>query len=126
MRAAFYTESREEYQMLSEKLLEEIPDAEIYYIEQDGYFHFWDSDMIVVALDGARGMETVLEYSSRYPQAMIVWVTDDKYFARMAIRHHIFDFIPRPLSEERFLETVRNAVAQWGWKSGHRPLLEQE
>ena len=85
-----YTESMEEYQMLSGKLLEEIPDAELHYMEQDGYFRFWDSDMIVVALDGARGMETVLECSSRYPQAMIVWVTDDEYFARMAIRRHIF------------------------------------
>lgn len=126
MRAVFYTESREEYQMLSGKLLEEIPDAELHYMEQDGYFRFWDSDMIVVALDGARGMETVLECSSRYPQAMIVWVTDDEYFARMAIRRHIFDFIPRPLSEERFLETVRNAAVQWGWKSGRRPLLKEE
>ena len=126
MRAVFYTESMEEYQMLSGKLLEEIPDAELYYMEQDGYFRFWDSDMIVVALDGARGMETVLECSSRYPQAMIVWVTDDEYFARMAIRRHIFDFIPRPLSEKRFLETVRNAAMQWEWKSGRRPLLEQE
>ena len=126
MRAVFYTESREEYQMLSGKLLEEIQDAQLHYMEQDGYFHFWDSGMIVVALDGARGMETVLECSSRYPQAMIVWVTDDEYFARMAIRRHIFDFIPRPLSEERFSETVRNAAVQWGWKTGRRPLLEQE
>ena len=126
MRAVFYTESMEEYQMLSGKLLEEIPDAQLHYMEQDGYFRFWDSDMIVVALDGARGMETVLECSSRYPQAMIVWVTDDEYFARMAIRRHIFDFIPRPLTEERFLETVRNAAVQWGWKSGRRPLQGQE
>ena len=126
MRAVFYTESGEEYQMLSGKLLEEMPDAELHYMEQDGYFRFLDSDMIVVALDGARGMETVLECSSRYPQAIIVWVTDDEYFARMAIRRHIFDFIPRPLTEERFLETVRNAAVQWGWKSGRRPLQGQE
>ena len=126
MRAVFCTESGEEYQMLSGKLLEEMPDAELHYMEQDGYFRFLDSDMIVVALDGARGIETVLECSSRYPQAIIVWVTDDEYFARMAIRRHIFDFIPRPLTEERFLETVRNAAVQWGWKSGRRPLQEQE
>lgn len=126
MRAVFYTKSREEYQMLARNVLEEMPDAELHYIEQDGHFHFLDSDMIVVTLDGARGMETVLECSSRYPQAMIVWVTDDEYFARMAIRRHIFDFIPRPLTEERFLETVRNIAAQWQWKPRRMPLLEQE
>lgn len=126
MRAVFYTKSREEYRMLAGKLTEEVPDAELYYMEQDGYFRFLDSDMIVVTLDGARGMETVLECSSRYPQAMIVWVTDDEYFARMAIRRHIFDFIPRPLTEERFLETVRKAAVQWRWKSRRGLAPEQE
>lgn len=121
MRAVFYTETIEEYRMLSEKLLEEMPDTELHYIEQDGHFRFVDSDMIVVTLNGARGMETVIECSSRYPRAMIVWVTDDEYFARMAIRRHIFDFILRPLTEERFSETVRNAAVQRGWKSGSRP-----
>lgn len=126
MRAVFYTETIEEYRMLSEKLLEEMPDTELHYIEQDGYFRFVDSDMIVVTLNGAQGMETVLECSNRYPRAVIVWVTDDEYFARMAIRRHIFDFILRPLTEERFSETVRNAAVQRGWKSGSRPRPEQE
>ncbi len=112
MKSVFYTRSKEEYQALSEQLLGEIPDAQPYHVEQDGNFHFIDSDLAVITLDGALGMETMLEYSNRYPQAMIVWITDDKYFARMAIRRHIFDFIPRPLTEERFLETVRNAAAR--------------
>ena len=112
MKSVFYTRSKEEYRALSGQLLGEIPEAQPYYVEQDGHFHFIDSDLAVITLDCALGMETVLEYSSRYPQAMIVWVTDDRYFARMAIRRHIFDFIPRPLTEERFLETIRNVAAQ--------------
>lgn len=110
MNTVFYTKSKDEYQMMSGVMLEEVPDTVPYHLEPDGFFRFMDCDMAVIALDGALGMETVLECCRRYPKAVIVWVTDDKYFAGMAIRNHIFDFILRPLTEERFMETVRNVA----------------
>ena len=112
MKSVFYTRSKEEYRALAEQLIGEIPDAQPYHMEQDGNFHFMEGELAVITLDGALGMETMLEYSSRFPYAMVVWVTDDRYFARMAIRRHIFDFILRPLTKERFLETIRKAAAR--------------
>lgn len=76
MKVVFYSSSEKEYQMMSEKLLEEIPDALPYHIVQDGRFCFMDSDLAVVALDGALGMKTVLEYGKHYPGARTVWVSD--------------------------------------------------
>lgn len=112
MKSVFYTRSKEEYRELSRQLVGKIPDAQPCHIEPDGNFHFMDSELAVITLDGALGMETMLEYRSRYPESMIVWVTDDQYFARMAIRYHIFDFILRPLTEERFSETIQNVAAR--------------
>ena len=64
----------------------------------------------VAAIDGARGMEIVLEWSKRYKKTPIIWITSDPDFAGMAIRRHIFDFIIRPYTESRFRDAVREAI----------------
>lgn len=77
VRIVFYTGSKEEYRLLTRKLPEEIPDAQLYHIGSGGHFHFMNCNMGIITRDGTLGAENVPEYSNRYPQAMIVWVTDD-------------------------------------------------
>jgi response regulator of citrate/malate metabolism len=52
-------------------------------------------------------MELVCKYRELYGNTLVIWITDDPYFAREAIRTHSFDFIVRPLEETRFREPLR-------------------
>ena len=74
--------------------------------ENEG-FHY---DLAVVALPGAEGMEAVLGIRERFPRMLVIWITDDKYFAGMAMRCHIHDFLLRPVSTRRLEEALSSAI----------------
>ena len=102
MDAVIYTKDDTEYNRLSTALQEESELMDVYRDPLDGHGHFdYAYDMVVVALEGAQGMETVLEWSRRYPDTQIIWITSDRYFAGMATRQHIHDFILRPYQVEQ-------------------------
>lgn len=110
MRALIYTNSEQEYQLLRKIAEEEIDGIIVSQIRMDGHFHVEeDSDIAVIALNGAMGMEIMQTYQSRHPTCRIIWITDDQYFGRTAIRNHIFDFIVRPYPDNRYREAVRRA-----------------
>ena len=67
-------------------------------------------DVVIVAIEGAEGMEVVLEYSQRFEETQIIWVTSDSYFAGMAMRNHIYDFIVRPYEPERIQTSIRDVL----------------
>ena len=67
-------------------------------------------DLVVVALEGARGMNVVDSISERYPDTQIIWITSDKDFASVAIKNHIHDFIVRPFTKERIIRSVREVL----------------
>ncbi len=66
------------------------------------------------AFCGANGMEYVREYSMRFPETLVVWITDDKYFAGEAIRRRIYDFIVRPYDGQCFRETAIKLASEPG------------
>lgn len=66
--------------------------------------------MEIIAINGALGMELITDHSKRFANALLIWITEDPYFARVAIRTHAFDFLTLPLSKERFKEAVVKAV----------------
>ena len=108
MDAVIYTNSIWEYEMLSHILVDELPGAVVSWGVMDGRYHLEKRyDVAVVDVDGAQGMELVCRYRERFGDTLVIWITGDPYFAGVAIRTHIFDFIVRPLEEERFRETVR-------------------
>ena len=112
MKALIYTNNEQEYRLLKEMMEEEADGIIVKHVVMDGYFHVEeDSDIAVVALDGAMGMEIMQTYRSRHPDCRIIWITDDQYFGRTAIRSHIFDFIVRPYPYVRYREAVRRAVS---------------
>ena len=79
----------------------------------DGHGHYEQGyGLVVVALEGAQGMQTVLNWADRYKNAQIIWITSDPYFAGLAMERHIHDFIERPYGRERFLQSVRRAKAK--------------
>ena len=67
-------------------------------------------DIAVVGVDGAFGMELVCKYREMYGNTLVVWITDDRYFAGVAIRTRVFGFIVRPLEETQFQEVARKIV----------------
>ena len=63
-----------------------------------------------MGVDGAFGMELVCKYREMYGNTLVVWITDDRYFAGVAIRTRVFGFIVRPLEETQFQEVARKIV----------------
>ncbi len=115
MDIVIFSENDDEFTMLSEILTKEIPSLYIKREIDDGQYHFSrEYDAAVVAFRGANGMEYVREYSMRFPKTLVVWITDDKYFAGEAIRRHICDFIVRPYDRERFRETAIKLASELG------------
>lgn len=109
MDAVIYTKSIPEYEMLSGILADELPGITVSQGVMDEHYHLEQGyDVVVVSVDGAQGMELVFEYRRRFSGMLVVWITDDPYFAGVAIRTHIFDFIVRPYTEMRFRESVKN------------------
>jgi len=67
-------------------------------------------NLAVVAIEGAEGMEVVLEYSQRFKDTKIIWISSDPFFAGTALRNHIYDFIARPIDEGWLNHSIREAL----------------
>ena len=111
MDAIIYTMDGQEYEMLSGILEYESPGIMVSRGIMDGSFHLeHEYDIAVVGVDGAFGMELVCKYREMYGNTLVVWITDDRYFAGVAIRTRVFGFIVRPLEETQFQEVARKIV----------------
>ena len=111
MDAVIYTESGQEYEMLSGILEYESPGIMVSRGIMDGSFHLeHEYDIAFVGVDGAFGIELVCKYREMYGNTLVVWITDDRYFAGVAIRTRVFGFIVRPLEETQFQEVARKIV----------------
>lgn len=131
MDAVIYTKSIPEYEMLSGILEEESPGITVSRGVIDREYHLErEYDVVVVGINGALGMELVCKYRELYGNTLVIWITDDPYFARVAIRTHSFDFIVRPLEGTRFREPLRRIkegdIAVWQtaaiWKHSRVPM----
>lgn len=108
MDAVIFTKIRQEYETLSEILANELPGITVNQGRIDGHCHAEHKyDLVIIGIDGAQGMELVCNYREIFDCTPVIWITNDPYFAGVAIRMRIFDFIVRPLVETRFRETVR-------------------
>ena len=111
MNAVIYTRDNEEYSVIKRLLGGEADISEIHRAVLDGHGHYAVRyDIAIIAIDGAEGMEIMLEVNDRYPDTQIIWITEDKNFAGMAMRRHICGFIPRPYSEDTVSAAVREAA----------------
>lgn len=116
MNGVVFTESKSEYEWLARLMREIIFDISLRHEINDEHFRMTENsgcDIAVIAIDGALGMEIVQEHRYRYPNAKVIWITDDKYFAGVAIRQHIFDFIVRPVPEIRFREAIQRVADEY-------------
>ena len=118
MDAVVYTMDGQEYEMLSKILKEESPEFTVSRGVTDGEYHLKkEYDVVVMGINGAQGMELVCKYRELYGNTLVIWITDDPYFAGVAIRTHIFDFIVRPFKGARFREALRRIkegdIAVW-------------
>lgn len=127
MNALIYTKDDMEYISMAGILKDEFDGMDVYRDPLDGHGHYdYPYDVIVVALDGAKGMNTVEEWSERYPASRIIWLTSDSDFAKVAIRRHLGEFLIRPYDEERFRESVRRAVMGSATKRARSPMPGME
>lgn len=121
MNAVIYTKDNQEYLSMAEILREESDRMDVFRDPLDGHGHCdYPYDVVVVALEGARGMNTVLEWSERYPNTGIIWLTSDPYFARIAFQRHLSGFLVRPFHEAEFREAVGYAIRGEAWQTGRR------
>lgn len=112
MDALVYTMDGQEYEMLSGILADELSDVTVSRGVIDREYHLErEYDLVVVGINGALGMELVCKYRELYGNTLVIWITDDPYFAGVAIRTHIFDFIVRPLEGARFREPLKRMKA---------------
>ena len=111
MNAVIYTKDDLEYASMAGILREEADRMEVFRDPLDGHGHYdYPYDMVVVALEGAKGMNTVVEWSGRYPDARIIWLTSDPDFLSVAFQRHLSDFLIRPFNEAEFRQSVRNVL----------------
>lgn len=111
MDALIYTRDDEEYATLARILREEAGPIDLFRDPLDGHGHYeYAYDIVVSALEGAQGMIQVEEWTNRYPDVQVLWITGDPYFAGVAIRQRAGDFITRPYGEDRFRQAVRRAL----------------
>ena len=112
MDAIVYTRDDSEYALIKASLEKDTGPMTVDRAALSGHKRYdREYDVAVVALDGAEGMEVMLEHAKRFPDTQIIWVTNDPYFAGMAMRTHIYDFIERPYDEERIERSIREAIA---------------
>ena len=111
MKALIYSDNEQEYKDLKSVLEEELDGIIVKQILSDGHFHVEeDGELVIVAVNGAMGMEIMQSFRERHPDSRIIWITDDQYFGRTAIRNHIFDFIVRPYPGIRYRDAIRKAA----------------
>ncbi|MCR4721539.1 MAG: hypothetical protein K5655_07430 [Lachnospiraceae bacterium] len=67
-------------------------------------------DLAIIALDGAEGMEVVREYTLRFPNTRVIWISNDPFFAGYAMREHIYDFITKPIDGSWLEHSIREAA----------------
>ncbi len=111
MEAIVYTRDDEEYNLIRTILEREAELIDIDRHPLNGHKRYDRGyDVAVVALDGAEGMEIMLAYAERFPDTNIIWITDDRFFAGIALRNHIYDFIERPYGTDRLEQSIRDVI----------------
>ena len=113
--AVIYTRDDGEFRQLDRLLREEAELVNVYRDPLDGHGHYgYRYDLAIIALDGARGMEEMLEWSRRWPETRIIWITNDPDFAGMAMRMRISGFLPRPWREAELRAALKEALGSCG------------
>ena len=111
LEAIIFTTDDAEYEVLKRVITGEALDAEVFRAVMDGHGHYdHEYDIAIVALEGARGMNTVVGVSDHFRDTRIIWITSDRDFSMVAIQKHISDFITRPYGEDRIRESVRRVI----------------
>ena len=111
MDALVYTKDDTEFEKIKTMLESETEQITVHRDPLNGHSYFSHGySIVVVALNGAQGMELVLEYSRRFGDTLVIWITDDPYFAGTAIRQHIYEFLERPYDDVRLRGTIKKAI----------------
>ncbi|WP_373899138.1 hypothetical protein ACER0A_002975 [Haloimpatiens sp. FM7315] len=63
--------------------------------------------IVIVAMDKAKGMETVKHIHLRDANAKIIWFSDDKDFAGFAFENEVKQFGIRPICSEKLIEGLK-------------------
>ena len=111
MNAIIYTKDDTEYDLIKAIFEREAGRVDVKRARLNGHKRYdHEYDVAVIALEGAEGMEVVLEYSQRFSGTNVIWVTSDPFFAGLAMRNHIYDFIQRPYEKERLIISIRDVI----------------
>ncbi|MBR2742266.1 MAG: hypothetical protein IKD89_01610 [Clostridia bacterium] len=111
MNAVNYLRDDLKYASTAGILREESERMDLFRDPLDGHGHYdYPYDLVVVAPEGAKGMNIVTEWSDRYPNAGIIRLTSDPGFLKVAFSKHLSDFLICPFIESEFRQSVRNVL----------------
>ena len=126
MDAIIYTKDDREYELIESVLKSEAVCVDVDRHVFNGHKRYdREYDLVIIAVEGAEGMEVMLEYARRFKDTKIIWITSDPFFAGVALRNHIYDFIERPYDKERLEKSVRDVIEscpnrnRWVIRSGY-------
>ncbi|MBR4341765.1 MAG: hypothetical protein IKP88_03470 [Lachnospiraceae bacterium] len=112
MNAIIYTYDNLEYESIRDLVSSLDVPVELARPQLDGHKIYERYDLVIVCLKGAEGMEVVMEYNQRFKNTELIWISDDEYFAGVAMRAHIHDFIVRPYEISDIKRSVGEAVSK--------------
>ncbi len=111
MKAIVYTADDAEFARIARVLQNRDCFMEIVSAPMDGH-KYYDRpyDIAIVALEGAEGMEVVMEYRQRFSGCHVIWITSDEHFAATALRMKVNDFLKRPFDDRELDRSICAAV----------------
>lgn len=111
MNTIIYTHDNAEFESFKSLVINASGTSSVTHAEINGHKTYKIVyDLAIVALDGAEGMEVVREYTLRFPNTRVIWISNDRFFAGAALRNHIFDFITRPVDNSWLEHSIREAT----------------
>ena len=117
MQLAICDDEKEVREILAEKVKELYPKADIvlYNSGEELLLSKRQPDILLmdIRLPGKDGMETARELRKQNKKTMLIFVTGRKDYVFQAFDVGAFHYLVKPFDDEKFIEVLKSAVAQW-------------
>ena len=114
MRIAICDDEKNIRQLIEKKIVKQYPDAEIVLFSSGEELLLSDLKIDILFLDiqmsGRDGMETAIELRKRDNDMIIIFVTAAEEYVFQAFNVKAFNYIVKPIDDEKFADVLRKAV----------------
>ncbi|MBQ6844063.1 MAG: response regulator transcription factor [Agathobacter sp.] len=114
MQIAICDDEKNIRELISDKVLNQFPEAEVDFFSSGDELLLADKPMDILFLDiqmsGKNGMETARELRKKDKKTIIIFVTAVEEYVFQAFDVGAFHYIVKPIDDEKFTEVLCNAV----------------